>query len=53
MLEVLGLSVAEEIGLLSVVGAVDIVLPELIIAEALVLAGVFAVRAVMKHHRDK
>jgi hypothetical protein len=52
MLEVLGLTALEEIGLLGVIGA-DIVMPELLIAEAAILAGVFIVRAIRKHKREK
>jgi len=52
MLEVLGLTALEEIGLLGVIGA-DIVMPELLIAEAAILAGIFIVRAIRKHKREK
>jgi hypothetical protein len=44
MLEVLGLTVAEEIGLGVLVGAADVLVPELLIAEAIAIAGIFIFR---------
>jgi hypothetical protein len=49
MLETLGLTAAEEIGLGVAVGVSDILVPELMIAEALAIAGVFIYRAIKKH----
>ena len=53
MLEILGLTTLEEIGLLGVVGVADIVQPELLLAEGLVLAGIFIYRAIKKHREEQ
>jgi hypothetical protein len=44
MLEVLGLTVAEEIGLGALIGTADVLVPELLIAEAIAIAGIFIFR---------
>jgi hypothetical protein len=53
MLEVLGATALDEIVGLGAIGIADVIQPELILAEAMVIAGVFIYRAIKKHKQEK
>ena len=53
MLEVLGATALDEIVGLGAIGIADVIQPELILAEAIVIAGVFIIRAIKKHKQEK
>ena len=53
MLEVLGATALDEIVGLGVIGIADVIQPELILAEAMVIAAVFIHRAIKKHKQEQ